>query len=460
MVRRVLLIALAVALCLTLSGCTLFASVSELLSPPYYSRESEALHQAFHAAFGKNTQFRSPISGDYLSAFVLEDLDADGEQEALVFYVQDSFNKTVRIGVLDQTNGQWERTADVEGNGSDVYSVQIEDLDADGKKEIVVCWTTPENTRVMSLYVCGGKPFGIRRIGDCTYTQMLLADLDEDSFIEILTLELISAAGAQTAQASVLRLTSNGLTILDKRYMDGKVSGYDSMILCPSEDGSTIFVDAFKGENSMITEVIVWNAQTQTISLPLLDAQTQTNELSWRSEQIRCRDLDADGVPEIPSQQDSLPGSEVWLNGVREDHDLYVTQWYSFREGKWQPVLRSLVHAESGYMFCIPKDWSDRFTVSMVRDSDKWNFYEIDRRTDKLGEYLCSVVFTTTDAWKDKENTIYSGYVPLCSEEGHLLIVYGINAESTLGISQERLQETFVYLSDRTEAHYEKDTDR
>ncbi len=438
----------------------MFSSVSELLSPPYYSQESEALHQAFHAGFGKNTQFRSPISGDYLSAFVLEDLDRDSEQEALVFYVQDSFNKTVHIGVLDQINGQWQRTADLEGNGSDVYSVQIEDMNADGKKEVVVCWTTPENTRVLTVYACTGSPFGIARIGDCTYTQMLLADLDSDSFIEILTLELISAAGAQTAQATVFRLTSNGLTILDKRYLDGKVSRYESMIFCPSEEGCAVYVDAFKGESSMITELIIWNAQTQTMSLPLLDAQSQTNELSWRGEQIRCRDLDADGVPEIPAQKETLPGSEVWQNGVREEADLFVTQWYSFRGGRWVQVLRTIMCTESGFMFRIPQDWEGRFTVSVYKDSDKWNFYEVDRRSGKWGEYLCSVIFTTTDQWESLKKTTYSGYDPLLTEEGHMLIVYGINAESTLGVSQERLLESFVFLSERTEAHHEKDTDR
>lgn len=98
-------------------------------------------------------------------------------------------------------------------------------------------------------------------------------------------------------------------------------------------------------------------------------------------------------------------------------------------------------------MFRIPSEWNDRFTISMYRESDKWNFYEMNRWSRQWGEYLCSVVFTTAEQWKEKQNTIYAGYEPICSEEGHILIVYGINTESALGISLERLQETFEYLS-------------
>ena len=425
----------ALTVCVLLGGCSLFSPVRELLAVPSFSAQNEALKHAFESDYGKNVQYKSPISGQYLSAFVVADLDADDADEALVFFLPDAFTTTVHVGILDYTDGAWQRTGELEGGGSDVYSVETIDLDGDGMQEVILCWSTLESSRVMSVYGCSKAPFSLLRLSENPYNAKLAADLDGDGSIEIFTINLSSAGGGQTAQARVL----------DKCELDSKVSGYGGMFLERTDTGSVLYADAYKGESQMITEVLCWDAQTSTMQLPLLDEETLTNEQTWRSTAIPCRDVDGDGVPEIPCQRETLDRSELWESEERLDRQLYVTQWCAFRDGELVPKLETLVHGTQ-WQFTVPDAWRGRFTVRVDQDADKWDFYQTDPATGDSVSYLCSVFFTSKTRWEQNRDKLYADCAELCAAGEDTVLVYGINTESPLGVTQTQLREAFGYL--------------
>ena len=423
----------ALTVCVLLGGCSLFSPVRELLAVPSFSAQNEALKHAFESDYGKNVQYKSPISGEYLSAFVVADLDADDADEALVFFLPDTFTTTVHVGVLDCIDGAWQCTGELEGGGSDVYSVETIDLDGDGMQEVILCWTTPESSRVMSVYGCSKEPFSLLRLCENAYTAMLADDLDGDGSIEIFTTYLYSAGGSQSAQARVLRKTESGISVLDKCELDSKVSGYGGMFLQRTESGSVLYADAYKGESQMITEVLCWDAKTATMQSPLLDDETLTNEQTWRSTAIPCRDVDGDGVPEIPCQREML------------DRQLYVTQWCAFRDGALVPKQESLVHGTQ-WQFTVPDAWRGQFTVRVGQDADKWDLYQTDPDTGESVSYLCSVIFTSKTRWEQNRDRLYADCTELCAAGEDTVLVYGINTESPLGVAETQLREAFGYL--------------
>lgn len=435
-----------IALCVTLGGCSLFAPVRELLAVPSFSAQNEALKRAFESEYGKNVQYKSPISGRYLSAFVVADLDADGADEAMVFFLPDAFTTTVHVGVLDCVDGVWQRTGELEGAGSDVYSAETIDLDGDGLQEVILCWSTLESSRVMSIYGCAHAPFSLLRLSENAYTEMLTVDMDGDGSMEIFTTYLYSAGGSQTAQARVLRKTESGISVLDKCELDSKVSGYGSMFLQRTDTGSVLYVDAYKGDSQMITEVICWDARTASMTAPLLDKETLTNELTWRSTAVGCRDVNGDGVPEIPCQRETLEKSELWKDAVQQDRQLFITQWCAFRDGELVPTLESLLHG-TRWLFTIPEAWRGRFTVRIDQDADKWNFYQKDPDTDESVGYLCSVIFTSQTRWEQNRDKLYADCTELCAAGEDTVLVYGINTESPLGVDETLLSEAFGYLN-------------
>ncbi|MFW2551541.1 hypothetical protein, partial [Klebsiella pneumoniae] len=76
-----------------------------MLKPPSLSEEQQQIYLALQNAVGSGITLQYPRAGEYLSAFTVVDLDADGDDEALVFYKKTSLSATenaLRLNVLDQ----------------------------------------------------------------------------------------------------------------------------------------------------------------------------------------------------------------------------------------------------------------------------------------------------------------------------------------------------------------------
>ena len=442
MMKKVCKALAALLLCVLLGGCTLFSPVRDLLSAPAFSAQNEALRRAFESSFGRQVQYCAPISGAYLSAFVVEDLDGDDGEEALVFFLPDTFTKTVHIGVLDCTDGVWQRTAEFEGGGSDVYSVEMVDLDMDGRTEIILCWGTPENARVMSVYAGTDAPFSLQRLSEDAYTEKLLADFDDDGETEIFTLSLSSEGGSQTARARMAGKSGDLISVLDQIELDGKVSGYAGITMQKTDFGSVLYADAYKGETQMITEVIRFDADASALTSPLLDDQTRTNERTWRSVPIRCRDIDDDGIPEIPCQRSVLPGAEIRQEDALHDYMIYLTQWCRFQDGDLLPVQNCLVHEDLRWQYRIPDSVRTQFTLRVDPEAGTWSFIEYDPVTGTHGAHLFSVAFTTRARWEEERGSVYASYTLLRAEGEDVLLAYTAQDETT----EPSLNDAFEYM--------------
>ena len=127
----------AAALLALCTGCSArFAAVDELMRPPRLSGENSGIEEAFeNAVQNKNVQIKTPMAGQYRSAYVLYDLDADGREEAIAFYSDARDDTTAYMHILDFDGEVWRSAADIKGEGSDVYEIAFCDMNADGLSE-------------------------------------------------------------------------------------------------------------------------------------------------------------------------------------------------------------------------------------------------------------------------------------------------------------------------------------
>lgn len=127
-------IAFLAVCCLLLSACSSFQpNLTDLMQSPKLTEEQAEIYEALtNAADVSDVQLKYPKSGDYRSAFVMFDLDADGEDEALVFYNMPSWGGNVRIMVLDHQQDEWVSVYDAVGEGTDVTEVDFQVLTASG----------------------------------------------------------------------------------------------------------------------------------------------------------------------------------------------------------------------------------------------------------------------------------------------------------------------------------------
>ena len=108
----------AVMVMLAFSGCSMNMSDPEtLMSPPKLTGGYQDLQDVFEKEVGSNVALVAPVSGEYKSAFIIEDFDADSIEEAMVFYSVKEKEETVNVGIFQKQKNEWKYIKSVEGIG-------------------------------------------------------------------------------------------------------------------------------------------------------------------------------------------------------------------------------------------------------------------------------------------------------------------------------------------------------
>ncbi len=147
-------VAAVIVLCAMLSGCSLeLRSIDSLMRPPHTATEAE-LKNSINKLLGNQISYRSPESGENHSAIILRDINGDGTEEAIVFYVKNDDTSVVRMCVLTRSGDNWLLVSDFAGNGSGVLDVEFNDLNADNDEEILVTWFMfdDKSQKMLSVY--------------------------------------------------------------------------------------------------------------------------------------------------------------------------------------------------------------------------------------------------------------------------------------------------------------------
>lgn len=464
MKRRLFAAVLSVVLLVAaFSGCSprrALSSPEKLMRPPVYYGENEGLREAFLSAAEQGAILKSPLSGDYRSAFVLCDLDNDGQEEALAFYVRASDKTMCRLMVLKKIDAVWRPLSDIRGQGGEVYTIEFADMDGDGAYEIIIRWSLAEGSdRILSVY--GFQDGQLQSYASEPVRAMMTIDIDQDGCDEILAISVSMNKAEQGAHAiypaqqmaRVLKMqyvkqsdgtSTRAVTALSEARLSGQASGFVTITRQQPVGGNplTFYVDATSGDNGMFTEVLIWDAGK--LSAPL---GTETvMKYTYRPTRITARDINGDGYVEIP-QQGVLDGSvdpsakkaedlqnatqaAAGASAQQGEYDpasasgqLSLTVWNRYSKGSLSAVMYSAINFSDSYMFMFKTDWISgnwpkvTNNITIVGDLEKrsWTFYDYDYATKVRGRVLFEIVaFPATEL----ENRQQAGYIRLKDSAG------------------------------------------
>ena len=79
-----------------------------------------------------------PENGEYRSAFITYDFDADGDEDALVFYALRENPDEVKFRFFRHDHDKWLSSEAYDGSGNAVDSVMFSDLNYDGIPEMII----------------------------------------------------------------------------------------------------------------------------------------------------------------------------------------------------------------------------------------------------------------------------------------------------------------------------------
>lgn len=451
MKKRIPLIAVAVALLLGafLLIMTRLHSPQEVLSPPNPNGENRKLQQAFERAVGSGTEYKLqyPAEGDYRSAYVLYDLDGDEENEAIVFYSRTSDEGTVRVHILDYIDDEWKSILDSSGYGSKIDSVTFADLNNDGMSEAILSWSLSgtDSSRTMtvhSILLDGSKP-EFKTLSNMPYKAMGVYDMDNDGAKEILVLWNETTRKVPHNYAALMKMNGNGLQQYgDEITLDSTASVYDGVYI---QEGQTpmAFVDALKDDNTMFTEVLWWDAAAQTLRAPFTDNDTHTNISTLRASAIPVKDIDDDGLIEIPVAYGSS-GTSGRTNGQDADEEerIALNSWCTTTVDE-PGVLRNKAYGmmDTTNRYVLQVDAAYRDNVLFYRNKKTGVITVYSATETGKGEPLFSLVYSASG----KPKSWNSEYTFL-SEQGNRAVFGTLTSAGTAtGLTNEIIQNSLVF---------------
>lgn len=396
-----------------LTGCTFGASIDALMTPPKLSVEQEQIYNALTDAAGTSISLKYPKSGKYLSAFIVEDIDGDGGNEAVVFYEKSSLaveENTLRINILDRDGDKWRSVCDTPAEGAEIEKVMISRLGNNSRVNLIIGSSLINRSeKNVSMYEYSDGM--IEQTFSSSYSFFDVTDLDNDSESEFFLLSG-SAAGAP-AQAEAYRLDESGIYHKYSRELSGSFTEFDNIRYGTVGGGKTgLYIDAVSGTGFIQTDIVYMDSSGLNKIFQTADDSLATVRPSGCS----SFDVDSDGFPEIPVQT-IAHGYE----DVSEGEQMKLTQWLCLNEeNQLEKKYTSYYSITDGYIFIFPEKWQDKATVKRDVINDEIVFCEY--ADGKTGRELLRIC-CTKDA-PSREDRISSGYMLLRTKGESAYLAY------------------------------------
>ena len=443
-IKKIIALIMCVVLVVMCSGCSLdFFSVESLLSPPVQSGKNGEVQKAFNTLMkDKMVQLKTPASGDYQTAFVLYDINADGIDEALVFYSDTSVESTVRMALLECVDDEWMISADIKGAGSGVFDICFNDLDGDGFSEIFVSWSLFDNkiTRVVSVYepiFTNDGAFTLESIGSEYSNTKSFLDFNGDLKNDLVIVYIDDTA---EIQKSVLRFFSlspeKQLVKYSEINIDSSITSVESIssdvIKAGDKSYSRLFIDCLKNEKMMFTDMVYWDVEN---SKPVRGL-TEPNITTVRNSKILSRDIDNDGNIEIPVIT-TLKGDSKQFSLTDYDNVYTFTllKWIDVKGDNHQDNVQTLYNPLEEYLLRF--SWNGRISIRYDSVQTALLFCEWNEANKSYGDELFSIAYREV-----KDDAPYGEILYECDEGVYYYEITDDGAD--YGITEDILISSFI----------------
>lgn len=376
---KILRVAGAFLMLALLAGCEfdLFMSADELYTRPQLPHDYQKLEDTIKTVKssltqnGMSAEDLTPLSGSNPSAVQLLDLDGDGKDEAVAAFFRvaatdESGSKPLQIYIFRKgADGNYDIAYNMEGEGNNIDSVYYEDLDGDGRKEVVVGWQLTTRVNVLSVYALGtAEP---AELIHATYNESYsLVDMDGDGYKEIAVVqrddsgENLSRVEYYCYQEGVLTMTSSAP--LSQNVMDVVAVRGSSLT-----DGTPALYVTSSCEGGQVTDIFV-HREGMLTNITLNPDSRVSNDTLRDYTEVSATDINRDGVLEIPVA--------LALPKVSEDSVLTyrMIYWRQFDSSGKASVACLTYHSvdsgDSGWYLVLPSEWDGQIMVE--RDDSEY----------------------------------------------------------------------------------------
>lgn len=383
--------------------------MDDLISPVSPFGDNADIKEALDEFAGNGYSLKTPRQGKYITAYNFFDLDADGTDEAVVFYEPSDNLGTTNIALIikNEDEDEWRVVDKTKGLGVDVNSLSFEDVDGDGAYEVIVCWDAISNStnHELALYEYRSNNKLHCFYNGLTVNNYIAVDLVDDKTPELLMLEL-NSGDYSTSKAELYSFKSKKAQLISETKLDSHISSYVKIQTERVKGENRVYADAI-GSNgsSMLTEILLWSDGYNAILSPYYSYNSGRTTETTRSNMIFCRDINGDKRIEMPVDDKSikkLPKAVSCLN------------WRYYDDGPMVHTCYSLMPKNDGYLVIIPDDYISKISV---RYDQKQKLMTVLSKKDKKEVFSVKPVLKVKYS---KEN--YPGYDLMFEEKGYYFL--------------------------------------
>lgn len=352
----------ALGLCFGLSGCA-FRGVDELYAVPKPSSDYQALQARLSEVLAQGGEYAAPLSGDLIQSVQLQDLDGDGRQEAIAFFRVSGDDKPMKIYIYRASGEEYQVQAVIEGAATAINSIDYVQVDNEPYKELVVSWQLNNSARVLTVYSIGTEVVELLRTD---YDSYRLWDMDQDNRQELIVFRTPSESTPRMElydYDGMLRLIgaaplSTGAVIgtdgvVKTDYLSTVQTGY------LADKTPAVFATSSYGDGAVITDIFVMRNGRPT-NVTLDDAANESMDTIRYYTQAPILDINGDGILEVPQP---VPAAEY--NRSKSSVSHWNVRWRQFdSEGNYQEVMNTYYNGRDGWYFVLPDGWEKTTAMS------------------------------------------------------------------------------------------------
>lgn len=339
-----------------LAGCDLVKSPNELITSPQQQDEQKRnMEQQLRALLPPSSELVTPVQSDINQSIFIEDLDGDGQQEAIVLYRNPQQKSQVHIVVLQEEDSEWQEATHIEPDGQAIDYFGLHDLDEDGVMEVVAGLGESEFETKKQLMIYIWQDRSLKKTVERSYEGLDISDYNTDERLELLlvdgerrafyTAELFHYELGDLVSLSAVSLNSYAF---HQRIKSGKLN-----------DGNhALFIDSAIGVNAMLTEIVAYDGTK------LIKVGAEQGDLAFKSLPLYSADINEDNIVEV--------GETYLLQGwIEEDptETPYIVSYVTYSiNGTSKKTAERATNLEHTFYIDIPEKWHGKVTIKSIEN--------------------------------------------------------------------------------------------
>ncbi|MBQ6539954.1 MAG: VCBS repeat-containing protein [Oscillospiraceae bacterium] len=414
--KHALFVLCVVCIAMAFSSCT--TTTEDLYQLPKMSEQNSQLWSLIEEILDQGASYSPPSSGTHRQSVQLEDLDGDGQRDAISFFQVAGDTKPLKVHIFRFADGEYQPAAVIEGEGETIDSISYADMNNDGAMELIIGWQISTDIKLMNIYTL--NDFQPYVIVSSDYTDYSLCSIN-NSGRNVFLIRL--SPSDQSGEAVLYSLLPDGELDKVTAPLSSGVVSVSRIKSSPLLNGvRAVFVEETTSEGFLTDIFTLQRGVFTNITLNTGDA---ASSVTYRTIAAYSMDINGDGVLDIPVpvQLNSAPDSTTTY---------YAIRWYSYsslgRLSKTEQnrTVTTFHNSTDGWFLVLSDDIVNRLYVR--RDASRGARSVVFSLPDSAG-VVRDVLAISTLTGDNREDESISGNRFLLSTKGDVIYTGEILSE-------------------------------